>query len=84
MKTTPIRVNWDATTVDFDYRVYFSTGTDPVSYVGGLRSSASEDEFQTFATKPNTTYWLWVAAFDGATGLPAPYQATLCGESYTP
>lgn len=79
-----IRLNWAATTVDFDYRVYYSTGATPTSFVGGLLTRNTEDEFETFATTPNTTYWLWVAAYDGATGLPAPYQATLCGESYAP
>ena len=42
-----------------------------------------EDEFETFAVKPNTDYWLWVASEDGAAS-PMAYKATLCGETFTP
>lgn len=79
-----IRLNWGATTVDLDYRVYPVSTTDPLSIVGGLREAASEYEFETFAVKPSTTYWLWVAAENGATGQPIGYDATLCGEAWAP
>jgi hypothetical protein len=79
-----IRLNWAATTVDFDYRVYPSTTGTPLSIGAGLAESTSEEEFQTFAVKPSTTYWLWVAAANGATGQPAAYSATLCGETFAP
>ena len=49
-----------------------------------LAEAASEYEFETFAVKPSTTYWLWVAAEDGATGQPIGYDATLCGEVWSP
>jgi hypothetical protein len=79
-----IRLNWGATTVDLDYRVYPVSTTAPLSIVGGLAESTSEFEFETFAVKPSTTYWLWIAAEDGATGQPAGYDATLCGETWSP
>jgi hypothetical protein len=79
-----IRLNWAATTVDLDYRVYPETTAAPLSIVGGLDESQSEYEFETFAVKPNTTYWLWVAAEDGSTGQPAAYGATLCGATWSP
>lgn len=79
-----IRLNWGATTVDFDYRVYPVSTTAPLSIVGGLDESTSEFEFETFAVKPSTTYWLWIAAENGATGQPAAYDATLCGQTWSP
>jgi hypothetical protein len=79
-----IRLNWAATTVDLDYRVYPQTAAAPLSIVGGLDESPSEYEFETFAVKPSTTYWLWIAAEDGATGQPAAYGATLCGSTWSP
>jgi hypothetical protein len=79
-----VRLNWPATTVDLDYRVYPPSTTAPLSIVGGLKASQSEYELETFAVKPNTTYWLWIAAEDGSTGQPAAYAATLCGETFTP
>ena len=77
-----VRLNWTSTTVDFDYKVF--PVANVLSVAGGLVTSTTEDEFQTFAVKPNTTYWLWVGAYDGATGLPATYDATLCAETFTP
>lgn len=80
-----VRLNWTSTTVDFDYRVYpETTSGDPLSIAGGLDESPAEEEFETFAVRPNTTYWLWVAAYDGATGQPTAYEATLCAETFAP
>jgi hypothetical protein len=80
-----VRLDWASTTMDLDYRVYPAIASgDPLSIVGGLDESLSEEEFETFAVKPNTTYWLWIAAEDGATGQPSPYAATLCGEAFSP
>lgn len=80
-----IRLNWASTAMDLDYRVYPVIGSgDPLSIVGGLDESLMEEEFETFAVKPNTAYWLWIAAEDGATGQPSAYDATVCGEAYAP
>ncbi len=80
-----IRLNWASTSMDLDYRVYPAiTSGDPLSIVGGLDESLSEEELETFAVKPSTTYWLWIAAEDGATGQPSPYAATMCGEAFSP
>ena len=80
-----IRLNWTSTTMDLDFRVYpvIDSG-DPLSVVGGLDESLMEEEFETFAVKPSTAYWLWIAAEDGASGQPSAYEATLCGEMYAP
>jgi hypothetical protein len=77
-----VRLNWTSTAIDFDFRVYPATGP-LLSIVGGLDPDPMEDEFETFAVKPNTSYWLWIAAEDGSTA-PADYAATLCGEQFTP
>lgn len=78
-----VRLNWASTTADFDFRVYPESTNDPLSIVGGLDISDSELEFETFAVKPSTTYWLWVALGDSSTA-PATYAATLCGETFSP
>lgn len=78
-----IRLNWPSTTADLDFRVYPMAIARPLSIVGGLDASNMQDEFETFAVKPNTQYLLWVAASDGSTA-PATYSATLCGETFSP
>jgi len=77
-----IRLNWTATTIDYDYRL-FPMGS-LLTVTGGLLTANTEDEFQTFAVKPSTTYGLWIGAYDGSTGLPAAYDATICAETFTP
>jgi hypothetical protein len=77
-----VRLSWQSTTVDFDYLMFYeNTAT---SFHGGLRQAMVEDELGTFAVEPNQTYWLWVAAYNGSTNLPAAYDVTLCAESFTP
>lgn len=77
-----VRLNWTSTTADFDFRVFPPDQVLTVS--SGLKTGNTEDEFQTFAVKPNTAYWLWVGAYDGSTGLPATYDATLCADTFVP
>lgn len=79
-----VRLNWASTSMDLDYRIYPFTTTTPRSIAGGLDQSLVEEEVETFAVKPNTLYWLWVAAEDGATGQPSAYDATLCGAQFAP
>jgi hypothetical protein len=77
-----VRLNWGATTVDFDFLVLFQNRA--VSFGSGLEGSFSEDEFDTMAVEPNTTYWVWVGADNTSSGLPAAYDVTVCGETFTP
>jgi hypothetical protein len=78
-----IRLNWPGSTSDLDYLVFENNAlTTPVA-VSTLTAS-SQDEFQTFAVKPNTGYWLWVGAYTGSTGQPIAYSASLCGATFTP
>jgi hypothetical protein len=78
-----IRLDWPGTTSDLDYLVFENNViTAPVA-VATLTAN-SQDEFQTFAVKPNTSYWLWVGAYAGSTGQPIAYSASLCGATFTP
>lgn len=77
-----VRLNWPSTTVDFDFKVF--PANTVLSVAGGLATKNSEEELETFAVRPNTQYWLWVGAYDGATGQPAAYDATICAETFTP
>jgi len=78
-----VRLNWTSTTADNDFRIYPPKLSGSIaSFAGGVDASDMEDEYETFAVQPNTLYWLWVAASDGAS--PGAYAATLCGETFTP
>ncbi len=78
-----LRLKWPSTSTDLDYRIYPVPTGDPESIAGGLDVSSAEEEYETFAVKPSTTYWLWIAADDTSTAATA-YSATLCGETFTP
>jgi hypothetical protein len=78
-----VRLNWAATNVDLDFKIYPATVL--LSVTGGLLIGNTEDEFQTFAVKPNSQYWLWVGsdAMSPTTAASA-YDATICAETFTP
>jgi hypothetical protein len=83
-----IRLNWTGTTSDHDFMVFEeNTITDIAS---GTLIGNTEPEFVTFAVKPATKYWVWTGTYDtledGTTlpTLPAPYDVSLCAESFTP
>jgi hypothetical protein len=78
-----LRLKWPSTATDLDVRVYPVPTGDPESIVAGIDMSAAEEEYETFAVKPSTTYWLWIAAEDSSSAATA-YAATLCGETFTP
>lgn len=80
-----LRVGWpglpDAAT---DLDVFLFAVDDVLPIGGAARSSTSGPEFQTFAVRPNMTYWMWIGAFSGSTGQPLTYDVTLCGETFAP
>lgn len=69
-----IVLGW-AGAADLDYAVIEAGTTTPA----GLADIASptSGERATFAVKPKTTYWLWVAGFKGNPA--ADYDMTICG-----
>jgi hypothetical protein len=77
-----VRLNWPGTTDDFDFLIFPADTTD--DFASGTRVSNMEDEFATFAVLPNTDYWLWIGSYDGSTGLPVTYDATICDAPFTP
>jgi hypothetical protein len=78
-----VRLNWAATTVDFDFLVPPAGSASSIG--AGLAISNSEDEFRTFAVKPNSQYWLWVGQYKDSTATtPSIYDATICAEAFTP
>lgn len=76
-----VRLNWPTVGADLDFRLY--PAGIPQSFAAGIDTANTEFELETFAVKPNTMYWLWIAQEDGTTA-PATYSATLCGETFTP
>ena len=78
-----IRLNWPGSTSDLDYVVV----PGQHDHRGERRCNAHrdhEDEFATFAVKPSTSYWVWVGAYKGSTGMPVAYSASVCGATFTP
>jgi len=77
-----LRLNWIGSTADFDVLVF------PAGFFGELGAAVkvanSDDEFFTMATATSGSYWILVAAKDGATGQPIPYDLTLCGSAVQP
>ena len=65
-----------------DLDVYLFEGASP-SVGGSSKSVDMEDEFKTFAVKPNTTYWLWTGLYRLSTG-PKLYDVSLCGADFMP
>jgi hypothetical protein len=78
-----VRLNWPGATADLDY-VVFPASSIMTPVEAATLTSTSEDEFATLAVKPNTSYWLWIGAYTGSTGLPIAYSATVCGGEFTP
>lgn len=76
-----IRLNWSATTADFDFFVFPSTGV--IERARGWYAGNMEDEFTTLAVTPGATYRVWVGMDDASTGQPVPYELTLCGDAVT-
>lgn len=75
-----IRLNWTGAT-DLDYFL-FEEGTLPSTGSSAIAADL-EDEFQTFAVKPSTTYWLWTGLFRSSVG-PQAYDFSICGVTFTP
>ncbi|MCE9573467.1 MAG: hypothetical protein K8W52_09935 [Deltaproteobacteria bacterium] len=76
-----IRFNW-AGTADMDFLVFPENGIDS-DIGGGTAVHDGEDEFATIAVKPSSKYWIWVGAYDASTPLPAAYDLSICGKTYT-
>jgi hypothetical protein len=72
-----VRLTWSGA-ADLELYVFEAGNTSPVELALSTTAGAETD---LFSLKPNSNYWLTVAANIGA-GLPATYSATLCGGNY--
>ena len=75
-----IRLDWPGTTRDLDYVLFADGGLERMLF--SSFTSYSSYEFKIVTVKPNTTYHLWVAAWNDSTNLPVSYDASICASSY--
>jgi len=76
--TLTVRVDWNAPTVDLDVLVF--TANELPELAGATHVSTGGPEVITLAVSPSTTYWAWIGSYDSSTGLPIPYDVSLCAE----
>jgi hypothetical protein len=76
-----VRLNWPGTTADFDLFIF--PNDTVIETAVSWDNLKMEDEFTTFAVKPNTQYRIWAGADDSSAGQPINYDLTICGESFT-
>src|SRR5262249_48663748 len=69
-----VRLDWMGATTDLDFAVFEQNTTNPAGL--GNIGDPGAGELQTFAVKPNTTYWIWVGNFDGGTA-PMNYDLSI-------
>jgi len=73
-----IRLDWPGTPTDLDYIVFEASTLTPV--VASNTTSSMESEIAEFGVMPDSTYWLWIGAFNGSTA--SSYTATVCGQHF--
>lgn len=78
-----LRLDWAAATAGFDYRVFPAGQTDSIGASFGFIGAGTED-YSVVAVNPDSAYWIWIASRDASTDLPAAYDLTICGASFTP
>lgn len=76
-----LRLNWSATTADFDVLV-FPMGLLS-DFAEGYYNRSMEDEFVTTAVTPGMSYWVFVGADTTSTGQPLAYDLSVCGGTFT-
>jgi len=76
-----VRLDWAGASTDLDFAVFEENTTAPAGL--GNIGDPGAGEFQTFAVKPNTTYWVWVGNFEGGTA-PMAYDLSICGGALAP
>ncbi|MGE5186559.1 MAG: hypothetical protein ACM31C_31100 [Acidobacteriota bacterium] len=77
-----VRLNWATTTSDLDLYI-FQGGIANPPIATSAKMMLGEDEFVTFATNPNATYWLWVGDYTMSTA-NVDYDLSICAETFTP
>ncbi len=77
-----LRLNWPGITQDMDMYVYPKDTVPGLGY--SIVSAKHEDEFKTFAVKPNTAYWVLVGNHITSGAGDVAYGVTVCGATFTP
>lgn len=78
-----LRLDWTAANTGLDYFVFPAGQTDRIGAGLGFVGAGTED-YSVVAVKPDSFYWIWVGSRDASTDLPAAYDLTICGASFTP
>jgi hypothetical protein len=80
-----VRVTWAGNAADLDVLLFNEViGETPFDLAAAATVSNTSPELLTTAVLPSTTYWLWIGAYDGSTGQPIAYDATVCASRYAP
>lgn len=80
-----VRVTWQGEAADLDVIVFATADPEaPLDLAAGATAAKGGDELMTTAVLPSTAYWVWVGAYDGSTGQPIAYDATLCARRHAP
>ena len=78
-----VRLNWPGA-IDLDWYLW-EADMVPGHIARSITAVTAEPEFLTFAVKPSTSYWLWVAADAGSTLVaPTAYDLTVCATQFVP
>lgn len=78
-----VNLTWPGTTADFDFFL-FNENMPDINAPGALLTSNTAPETLFVPITEAAKYWLWIGAYDGSTGQPLDYDATICGENFVP
>lgn len=78
-----LRLAWAGDTTDLDLLLFPADGDPPIDLASDLLISNEEDSYITTAVEPGS-YWLWVGAYEGSTGLPMAYDLAICSSTFAP
>jgi hypothetical protein len=75
-----LRLDWPGTNADMDALLF---NRDEYWLAGGAyETSTMGPDVATFAVRPHTSYWLWIAAENDSSSLPRGYSLSICGETF--
>jgi hypothetical protein len=72
-----VQLDWTGQ-ADLDLIVFPANATTDLA--AATHVAATGGEFAKLAVLPNTSYWVWIGAYDTSTALPVDYTVALCGE----
>jgi len=75
-----LRLDWAGAAANLDVWVFEEGDFRAIAHT--TATSKTGPELMTFAVENTKSYWVWVGAATGSTGLPQSYALTLCGEGF--